>query len=145
MQLKKLLLPVLMLFALTAAAKDIKTIVFTTTPQMHCENCENKIKNSVRFVRGVKSIETNVEKQTVTIKYDADKTTPAKIQEGFAKVGYTVKEVKADKEAKCAGEGKGSCCGGKAQESKGSCCGGKSKDAKEAKDANGSCCGGSNH
>lgn len=82
------------LFAATAMAKDIKTIVFTTTPQMHCENCENKIKNSVRFVRGVKSIETNVDSQTVTIKYDADKTTPEKIRDGFAKIGYAVKELK---------------------------------------------------
>lgn len=133
---KLILLPLLMLFAVVASAKDIKTIVFTTTPQMHCENCENKIKNSVRFVKGVKSIETNVEKQTVTIKYDADKTTPEKIQEGFAKVGYTVKEVKADKDTKCSGAGK---CGGNG---KGSCCGGKSDD--KAKDAKGSCCGKSN-
>lgn len=84
-----------MLFAVSTMAKDIKTVVFTTNPQMHCSGCENKIKNNVRFVKGVKSIETNVEKQTVTIKYDADKTAPEQIKEGFAKIGYTVKEVKA--------------------------------------------------
>ena len=32
------------LIAITAMAKTIKTTVFTTSPQMHCENCENKIK-----------------------------------------------------------------------------------------------------
>lgn len=37
------------LIAITAMAKTIKTTVFTTSPQMHCENCENKIKGNLRF------------------------------------------------------------------------------------------------
>ena len=74
-------------------AKDIKTVVFTTQPQMHCQNCENRIKNGVRFVKGVKKIETNVEKQTVTIEYDADKTTTEDIKKGFKKIGYEVRQV----------------------------------------------------
>lgn len=93
MKHKVLLTLLTAMLSLAATAKDIKTIVLTTMPQMHCENCENKIKNNVRFVKGVKSIETNVEKQTVTIKYDADKTTPKAIVEGFAKIGYDAKEV----------------------------------------------------
>ena len=55
--------------------REIKTVVFTTTPQMHCAACENKIKNNLRFEKGIKSIETSVPNQTVTVKYDADKTT----------------------------------------------------------------------
>lgn len=100
MKNKILLSAMMTFFALSTAAKDIKTVVFTTNPQMHCENCENKIKNNVRFVKGVKSIETNVEKQTVTIKYDADKTSPDKISSGFAKIGYTVREVKTGETVK---------------------------------------------
>uniref|UniRef100_UPI004026F15A hypothetical protein n=1 Tax=Prevotella sp. TaxID=59823 RepID=UPI004026F15A len=34
-------------------AKDIKTVVFTTTPQMHCAACENKIKSNLRFEKGL--------------------------------------------------------------------------------------------
>lgn len=96
----------MMLFAVTCMAKDIKTVVFTTDPQMHCENCENKIKNNMRFVKGIKSIEASVENQTVTIKYDADKTSIEKLQQGFDKIGYTVKEVgqPAGDEAKEAGK-----------------------------------------
>ena len=75
-------------------AKDIKTVVFTTTPQMHCENCENKIKNNLRFEKGVKEITTSVDNQTVTVKYDADKTTPDKIQQGFKKFGYEARQLK---------------------------------------------------
>ena len=43
--------------ALTLAcqAKDIKTVVLTTTPQMHCANCEKKIKENIRFEKGIKS------------------------------------------------------------------------------------------
>ncbi|RHC73880.1 heavy-metal-associated domain-containing protein [Prevotella sp. AM34-19LB] len=55
--------------------REIKTVVFTTTPQMHCAACENKIKNNLRFEKGIKSIETSVPDQTVTVKYNADKTT----------------------------------------------------------------------
>lgn len=50
----------IMIMALTVAGKDIKTLVLTTNPQMHCENCENKIKNNIRFEKGVKSIETDI-------------------------------------------------------------------------------------
>ena len=40
--------------------REIKTVFFTTTPQMHCVACENKIKNNLRFEKGIKSIETSV-------------------------------------------------------------------------------------
>ena len=55
--------------------REIKTVVFATTPQMHCAACENKIKNNLRFEKGIKNIETSVPNQTVTVKYNADKTT----------------------------------------------------------------------
>ena len=74
--MKKYLL--LLIAALTlsmASAKDIKTVVLTTVPQMHCENCEKRIKENIRFEKGIKKIVTDVEHQTVTITYDADKTT----------------------------------------------------------------------
>ena len=55
--------------------REIKTVFFTTTPQMHCAACENKIKNNLRFETGIKNVETSVPNQTVTVKYNADKTT----------------------------------------------------------------------
>lgn len=88
----------MLLTASVALAKDIKTVVVTTQPQMHCENCEKKIKGNLRFEKGVKLIETNIEQQRVTITYDADKTTPAQLIKSFGKFGYKATEVKADKE-----------------------------------------------
>ena len=77
--------------------KDIKTVVLTTTPQMHCANCEKKIKENIRFEKGIKSIKTNLNTKTVTIEYDADKTTVPAIIEGFKKIKYEAKEVKSNK------------------------------------------------
>ena len=67
---------------------------FTTTPQMHCAACENKIKSNLRFEKGIKSIETSVPDQTVTVQYNADKTTPEKLQKGFEKFGYKARILK---------------------------------------------------
>ena len=87
--MKKMMTVLAMLvFAIGMFAKDIKTVVFTTLPQMHCENCENKIKGNLRFEKGVKEITTNIPEQKVTVKYDAAKTTPEKLIKGFAKIGY---------------------------------------------------------
>lgn len=81
------------LAAAVCAAKNIKTVVLTTTPIMHCESCENKIKGNLRFEKGVKQIDTNIEKQTVTVKYDADKTSEDKLCKAFGKFGYEAKKV----------------------------------------------------
>ena len=89
---------VLFMVAMIATAKDIKTVVFTTTPQMHCANCENKIKGNLRFEKGVKEIKTDIEAQKVFVTYDADKTTEKKLQDSFEKFGY--KAVKTTKDAK---------------------------------------------
>ena len=144
--MKKIMTMMAMLtFAICLFAKDIKTVVFTTQPQMHCESCENKIKGNLRFEKGIKDIATSVPDQKVTIKDDADKTTPENIVKGFAKIGYEAKVVGDDAKKGCTGcakktgEKKGSCCGGnKPAEKKGSCCGGNKPAEKK-----GSCCGGS--
>ena len=84
-------------FVSVCFAKDIKTVVLTTTPQMHCANCEKKIKENIRFEKDIKSIKTNLNDKTVTIEYDADKTTIPAIIEGFKKIKYEAKEVKTNK------------------------------------------------
>ena len=86
----------LMLMALGVSAKDIKTLVVTTEPQMHCASCENKIKGNLRFEKGVKQIECDIPQQRVTITYDAEKTTPQAIIQSFDKFGYKATEVKQE-------------------------------------------------
>ena len=55
-QVKILWLVTALFCATTAFGKDIKTVVFKTTPEMHCNNCETKIKNNLRFEKGVKEL-----------------------------------------------------------------------------------------
>ena len=73
-------------FASVCFAKNIKTVVLTTNPEMHCTGCEKKIKENIRFEKGVKSIKTNLEDKTVTIEYDADKTNVEAIIKGFKRI-----------------------------------------------------------
>ena len=144
----------MLVFAISMFAKDIKTVVFTTLPQMHCENCENKIKGNLRFEKGIKQITTSVPDQKVTIEYDADKTTPENIAKGFAKIGYEATVVTGEAKKKgCSGcskkadATKGSCCKKNGEKKAGSCsekaevkkegCGGCSKKAEATK---GNCC-----
>ena len=145
---------VMLVFAISMFAKDIKTVVFTTLPQMHCENCENKIKGNLRFEKGIKQITTSVPDQKVTIEYDADKTTPENIAKGFAKIGYEATVVTGEAKKKgCSGcskkadATKGSCCKKNGEKKEGNCCkkaevkkegcGGCSKKAEAVK---GNCC-----
>lgn len=102
--MKKFLTFIMMLVVSTslALAKDIETVVFTTQPQMHCSNCEAKIKKALRFEKGVKDIVTNVPQQTVTVKYDEDKTTVAKLIKALEKIDYYVRVVAAsDDDVRC--------------------------------------------
>ena len=80
--------------------KDIRTVVLTTLPEMHCANCEKKIKENIRFEKGVKSIKTDLKTKTVTVEYDAEKTNVQNIIKGFKKIKYEASEVKKDKEKK---------------------------------------------
>ena len=75
---------------MTGFAKDIQEFVVTTTPQMSCSNCENKIKGNLRFEKGVKNIQTDLEHQCVIVTYDADQTNETKLTEAFGKINYTV-------------------------------------------------------
>ena len=85
---RTLLFAALIIAAVSAYAKEIRTVVFTTTPEMTCINCENKIKDNLRFEKGIKDIETRLADQEIAITYDADKTTADAFIKAFAKIGY---------------------------------------------------------
>ena len=83
---------VVALLSVTAVmAKDIRTAVFKVS-QMHCENCERKVKNNIKFEKGVKEF------STVSITYDAEKTTVDKLKAGFKKFNYEAEFVKETKQ-----------------------------------------------
>lgn len=82
----------LMLAGNSFAQTATDTLVVTTQPQMHCQNCEKKIKSNIRFVKGTKKIATSVDDQKVTIVYDARKAKYADFVEAFKKIGYEIKK-----------------------------------------------------
>ena len=83
-----------------AMAKDIQKVTVTTQPQMHCANCEKKIKNFFKFEKGIKKIDTDIPRQKVTITFDADKTSEQTIIDSFSKINYEVKKVAEGEEVK---------------------------------------------
>jgi copper chaperone CopZ len=87
--MKKLMMLLLLLVTATVMnAKDIRTLVVTTNPQMHCPRCENRVKTGLKDVKGIKSVETSVADQTVTIQYDAKKTSEEKLMNAMETVGF---------------------------------------------------------
>lgn len=74
------------------AKSPADTLTVTTLPQMHCQNCENKIKSNIRFVKGTKKIETSVDDQQVTIIYDGKKAKYEDYVAAFRKIGYEIKK-----------------------------------------------------
>lgn len=82
----------LMLAGNSFAQTATDTLVVTTQPQMHCQNCEKKIKGNIRFVKGTKKIATSVDDQKVTIVYDGKKAKYNDYVEAFKKIGYEIKK-----------------------------------------------------
>ena len=93
-----MLLVAALLCCATAFGKDLKVLVVKTTPEMHCNGCETKIKNNIRFTSGVKRIETDLETKLVTVTYDAEKTDQKTLLAAFKKIGYDATVV-SDKKA----------------------------------------------
>ena len=81
------------------SGSNLRVLIVTPTPEMHCESCENKIKSNMRFEKGVKKIETSLERQEVTITYDPKKNNVEGLQKAMKKIGYDTKVV-SDKELK---------------------------------------------
>lgn len=74
--------------AVAVMAKDIKTLVVRPAKTIECEKCEKKIKDGLRFVKGVQDVKTDIKAQTITVKYDADKVGEKALNAALTKVGY---------------------------------------------------------
>ncbi len=63
-------------------------LVVGVSPRLSCANCVKKIESNIRFEKGVKKVKCNLEQQTVTIVYDAQKTDSTALFQGLQKIGY---------------------------------------------------------
>lgn len=73
-------------FSAAKPKKDLKTVTFKSNP--HCKACANKIQENIAFEKGVKDLKISVEEQTITITYDAAKTSEEKLAAAIKKLGY---------------------------------------------------------
>ena len=95
---KLILLTIAMFFAVVLQAQTIKEVVFTTEPEIECQNCVKKIKDNLRFEKGVKAINPDLDTKLVTIQYDSEKTNPENLIKAFAKIKYKATVVEPKKE-----------------------------------------------
>ena len=97
--MKKLVLLTFALFlAVLTQAQAIKEVVFTTEPEIECQNCVKKIKDNLRFEKGVKAINPDLSTKLVTIQYDSEKTDVENLIKAFAKIKYKATVVEPKKE-----------------------------------------------
>ena len=70
----------------TAEAKPNKqkVVLYVHLP---CQDCCDQIMKNIAFEKGVKDIVFDMEEQTVTVTYDANKTDVPTLQKAFAKIG----------------------------------------------------------
>lgn len=70
------------------------TVVFCS--DVECKNCEKKVMDNLSFEKGVKDLSVNLEKQTVTVTYDAAKSDTTSLAKALRKLGFKadVKEFK---------------------------------------------------
>ena len=104
---------------------EIKEVVFNVG--LHCENCVKKVTENISFEKGVKDLKVSLEDQTVTVKFDAAKTSEETLKAAIQKLGYPV-SAKAccgdhHKDGKCTD---GQCTDGKCKDDK--CQNGQCKD-----------------
>ena len=92
-----MVLPIITMTTAAQKTQTADTLQVTTTPHMHCANCEKKIKSNIRFIKGVKKIETSVPQQTITIIYDPRKSTYQDFEKAFEKIGFRIEAVGKEK------------------------------------------------
>lgn len=85
----RLLLILTLLFSSVATfAADKITEIFTLDHQMS-EMCEKRIKENLRFEKGIDKIDVSLKNNTISITYNPEKTDTDKIIGGFKKIGFT--------------------------------------------------------
>lgn len=98
-----------LLFAtIMAYAGDKTTEIFTLDHQMST-HCEKKIKENLRFEKGVSKIDVDLKQNTIAITFDPQKTDTEKLIAAFKKIGFTAFPYECAPETEGAVEKQ--CCG----------------------------------
>ena len=74
-----------------ANAKAGQSEVVYFIPNIHCERCQAKIEKAITLEKGVKDLVFDLKAQKLTIVYQKQETTPEKLRQALAKMGYEAK------------------------------------------------------
>jgi mercuric ion binding protein len=64
-----------------------------------CEMCKKTLESEVGKMTGVKKVEFDIATKTLTVEYNAKKTSPDKIRKAISNIGYDADDVKANNRA----------------------------------------------
>lgn len=95
--MKKAIFIMSLLVATLVTAQNKKEETITIKTDMQCSMCENLIKEALIYTKGVKQVETNLEKDIIVVVYKPKKTNPDAIRNAIAKVGYDADSIPAVK------------------------------------------------
>jgi copper chaperone CopZ len=98
MKNKHLLLMLLIFFSLQSFTLKDSIIKESFNVSGKCMMCKEKIETTVKNIEGVKSAKWNVNKQSLKVKFFAEKTTLEEIQKKIANVGYDTEMYQATDE-----------------------------------------------
>ena len=95
--MKKVIFIISLLLTIVAFGQSKKAETVTIKTDMQCSMCENLIKEALIYTKGIKQVETNLEKDLVIVVYKPKKTNPGAIRNAIAKVGYDADSIPAVK------------------------------------------------
>lgn len=81
----------------TKKTKEKVKVTFDIS-EMDCQSCVNKIEKNIAFEKGVTDLKCDLKSKTAVVTYRADRTSEAKLQEAFKKIGMEATPQKAAKE-----------------------------------------------
>lgn len=76
-----------MLWCATSASAKADKKQVTLYVDIHCQGCIDKIMSNIAYEKGVKDIQCDLQKKTVVVTYNANKTDVPTLQKAFAKIG----------------------------------------------------------
>ena len=94
--MKSLILFMMFLVPVMVFAGD-KEVTFKSS--INCDMCKAKIEKDLPLTKGVKKVIVDVDKKEITVTYNAEKTTEAKLKTAISKIGYDADDIIADKKA----------------------------------------------
>ncbi|MCA0362962.1 MAG: heavy metal-associated domain-containing protein [Spirosomataceae bacterium] len=78
-------------------AATVEEVKFKTSAK--CGMCKERIEHDLSLTKGVEKAVLNLDDKTVSISYNAKKTSPEKLKVKISKIGYDADEVIADQKA----------------------------------------------